>query len=84
MKIKITNSACLTKRIHLVLACFVAGMMMVPFNGSSQKKAAADTKASAYSGNYRNVFAEAGFPQDSIGKKIEQAYHDLFEGPNKV
>jgi oligosaccharide reducing-end xylanase len=84
MKIKVTNPASLPKRINLVFACFVAGTMMIPFNGNSQKKAASNTKAAAYSDNYRNVFREAGFPQDSIDKKREKAYYDLFEGQNKV
>lgn len=84
MTIKTTNPAVLPKRINLVLACFVAGTMIMPYDGNSQKKVGANTTAAAYSGNYRNVFLEAGFPQDSIDKKIEKAYYDLLEGPSKV
>jgi len=58
MTIKTTDPALLPKQINLVLACFVAGTMIMPFNGNSHKKAEPNT---AYSGNYRNVFAEAGF-----------------------
>lgn len=35
-------------------------------------------------GNYRNLFLEAGYSQDEIDKKIEKAYSDLFEGPNRI
>ncbi|HEX7070720.1 MAG TPA: glycosyl hydrolase family 8 [Rhodothermales bacterium] len=35
-------------------------------------------------GRYRNVFQEAGYDQEAIDAKLEQAYHDLFEGPNRV
>ena len=36
------------------------------------------------SGNYRNVFLEAGYKQEDIDAKLAKAYHDVFEGPNKV
>jgi len=35
-------------------------------------------------GNYRNVFLEAGYSQKDIDAKLARAYHDVFEGPNKV
>ena len=35
-------------------------------------------------GQYRNVFLEAGYKQQDIDAKLAQAYHDLFEGPNRV
>lgn len=33
---------------------------------------------------YRNVFLEAGYSQEDIDIKLAKAYHDLFEGSNKV
>jgi oligosaccharide reducing-end xylanase len=39
---------------------------------------------SFYSGKYRNVFQEFGYKQSDIERKVEKAYFDLFEGPNKV
>jgi oligosaccharide reducing-end xylanase len=33
---------------------------------------------------YRNVFREAGYKQKEIDLKLAKAYHDVFEGPNKV
>ncbi len=35
-------------------------------------------------GMYPNLFKEAGYAQDDIDRKIEKAYYDLFEGPNKI
>ena len=35
-------------------------------------------------GKYRNVFLEAGYKQDAINAKLGKAYHDLFEGPDRV
>jgi oligosaccharide reducing-end xylanase len=35
-------------------------------------------------GKYRNVFLEAGYQQEEIDAKLAKAYHDLFEGPNRV
>lgn len=35
-------------------------------------------------GEYRNVFLEAGYSQIEIDKKVAKAYFDLFEGPDKV
>jgi len=36
------------------------------------------------SGKYRNIFKEAGYKQAAIDQKVEKAYTDLFEGPNKI
>lgn len=35
-------------------------------------------------GTYRNVFLEAGYSQADIDAKLEKAYHDIFEGPDRV
>jgi len=39
---------------------------------------------SFYSGVYRNIFKEAGYQQAEIEAKLNKAYQDLFEGPNKI
>ncbi|MBJ6110855.1 glycoside hydrolase [Hymenobacter sp. BT523] len=41
-------------------------------------------KAAFYTNVYPNLFREAGYRQADIDKKVAQAYHDVFEGPNKV
>lgn len=35
-------------------------------------------------GQYRNVFLEAGYTQEAIDAKVAKAYHDVFEGPDRV
>jgi oligosaccharide reducing-end xylanase len=42
------------------------------------------TKGACETGKYRNVFLEAGYKQADIDAKLVKAYHDVFEGPNKV
>jgi oligosaccharide reducing-end xylanase len=37
-----------------------------------------------YSGKYRNLFREADYSQAAIDKKVQQAFHAVFEGPNRV
>lgn len=41
-------------------------------------------KGAFATGKYRNVFLEAGYKQADIDAKLAKAYHDVFEGPNKV
>ncbi len=36
------------------------------------------------SGKYRNLFAEMGYQQAEIDAKLAEAFHGLFEGPDKV
>ena len=41
-------------------------------------------KGAVETGKYRNVLLEAGYKQTDIDAKLAKAYHDVFEGPNKV
>jgi oligosaccharide reducing-end xylanase len=41
-------------------------------------------KSARETGKYRNVFLEAGYKREDIDAKVSKAYHDVFEGPNKV
>jgi len=41
-------------------------------------------KPAFYSGVYRNLFREAGYSQAEIDQKVANAYHDIFEGPDRV
>jgi oligosaccharide reducing-end xylanase len=52
----------------------------------SQKnmKAQKDTQGAFYTNQYRNLFLEAGYSQSDIEKKINKAYHDLFESPERI
>ncbi len=49
--------------------------------GQTQKE---NTQGAYYTGQYRNYFLEAGYSQADIDAKIQKAYHDLFEGPNRI
>lgn len=42
------------------------------------------TQGAWETGKYRNVFLEAGYSQEEIDAKLQKAYYDLFEGPNRV
>lgn len=51
----------------------------------SQKQAGKPPKNAAfYTGVYKNVFLQAGYSQAAIDAKVEKAFHDVFEGPNRV
>ena len=60
-----------------LLPAFVMGQ-----NAKTKKKGT--QKPAFESGIYRNVFREAGYSQADIDKKVEKAYYDAFEGPNRV
>ena len=42
------------------------------------------TKGAFYTNKYPNTFKLAGYSEADINAKIDKAYYDLFEGPNKV
>jgi oligosaccharide reducing-end xylanase len=47
-----------------------------------QNKAPGDPAVS--SGFYPNLFLQAGYKQPDIDEKVTKAYHDIFEGPDRV
>lgn len=51
---------------------------------STKKAARSAHKAAFETGRYRNLFLQAGYSQASIDAKVAKAYHDVFEGPNRV
>lgn len=52
--------------------------------GQSPKPGSAAHQRALKPGTYRNLFREAGYQQAEIDRKIETAYHDIFEGPQRV
>ena len=42
------------------------------------------TKGAWETGEYRNLFLEAGYSQEDIDAKLQKAYYDVFEGPDKI
>lgn len=43
-----------------------------------------NTATTYHEGAYRNLFKEAGYNQEETNKKVEKAYYDLFEGPDRI
>lgn len=65
----------------LFIAC-VLPLCGMAQNNSSKGKAA--TQKVFKNASYRNLFKEAGYNQADIDKKVEKAYKDLFEGPDRI
>lgn len=60
-------------------ACCVSIVFSQTKSNNSQK-----LKGAFYSGIYPDYFLEAGYAKKDIDAKVDNAYHDLFEGPHKV
>lgn len=68
----------------LFLALCPLMLAMTTVTGQSKKDLNPKSDAAFYTGKYRNVFQEAGYSQKAIDEKVVKAYHDVFEGPNRV
>jgi oligosaccharide reducing-end xylanase len=65
--------------ILTMMACI--GMTTVPFVAAGQSSHAVEDGSGAYaSGEYRNLFAEAGHSNAEIDARIQAAFHQLFHG----
>jgi oligosaccharide reducing-end xylanase len=51
---------------------------------NSSSTPANSKKTTFHTGAYRNLFLEAGYSQSEIDAKVNKAYTDLFEGPNRI
>ena len=76
-KLNLTRSNLFVLLAILIVSLCLSAEAQMPTNTAKNKPA-------FYSGTYRNVFKEAGYSQSEIDKKVEKAYTDLFEGPNKI
>jgi oligosaccharide reducing-end xylanase len=54
------------------------------FSQNKKENKKATRQGAFYSGTYRNLFREAGYKQKDIDEKIAKAYHDIFEGPDRI
>jgi oligosaccharide reducing-end xylanase len=54
------------------------------FAQSKKQKQKTATQPAFYSNVYPNIFLEAGYKKKDIDEKINKAYQDIFEGPNRV
>lgn len=75
------------KIIEYLKVKVVIGLMVLAVvssvNTYGQNKAETQ-KGAYYTGNYRNLFFEAGYSQAEIDAKVNQVYKDLFEGPDRI
>jgi len=67
----------------LLISCI---FLFVTYSVTAQTKKSKSEKLKKeyHTGAYRNLFLEAGYRQTEIDKKVEKAYLDLFEGPNRI
>ena len=77
---------CLKQSISMILIFgFILSVISCSVKKQSQKTTGKKTnKSSFHTGNYRNLFLEAGYNKAQIDAKVENAYRDLFEGPNRI
>lgn len=72
------------KRVNILLLCIA----VLLFNYADAQNQNAQRKAGAQpaflSGQYNNLFLQAGYSRADIDKKVDKAYHDLFEGPSRI
>lgn len=67
------------KKLNVALVMLLLIVCSKPEHAFCQNK-----KAASYSGLYRNLFQQAGYSEGAIDQKIQKAYFDIFEGPNRV
>lgn len=71
--------------INLKYLFILIPAVIIGTNGFAQTKSNSNKNNSAFvTGKYPNLLKEAGYRQADINKKLEKAYYDVFEGPNRV
>ncbi len=70
----------ITNKLILVLLIVLMNKEMVAAQNLNDHA----TGGAFYTGVYPNTFLNAGYSQKDIDAKVDAAYHDLFEGSNKV
>lgn len=71
--------------ISLLLVLGYLFLFIGPGTGQNRKISNRQIKKTiSQTGAYRNLLLEAGYNQAEIDKKVEKAYSDLFEGPNRI
>lgn len=71
------------RKKHLILLVVVSAFFAACTSNASQALAPWD-KGAFETRQYRNLFAEAGYSQSEIDKKLQEIYYNLFEGPDRV
>lgn len=68
----------------LNILCFSMSLLMLLPGAKIFGQQQTEKQGAYYTGQYRNIFMEAGYTQADIDEKIEKAYFDLFEGAGRV
>jgi len=71
-------------KISLLLITFIFLFGAYSVTAQTKKGKSEKLKKEYHTGAFRNLFLEAGYGQTEIDKKVEKAYLDLFEGPNRI
>lgn len=72
----------LLRKSFLFILLLAAGCLLYPAISIAQKKRNNNINGTTL--KYHNVFKEAGYSKADIDKKIDKAFYDVFEGPNRV
>jgi oligosaccharide reducing-end xylanase len=67
----------------LILVLLICGVGSA-FGQKKKESKKKSKKTSSQMVTYKNLFLEAGYNKEDIEKKVEKAYYDLFEGPNRI
>lgn len=81
MNIRTTKTRCI--KIGISLLVTIASISSLPVT-AQQKPVKVKSNAAFYTGKYRNLLLEAGYNKKEIEEKVNKAFYDIFEGPNKV
>ena len=76
-KIQKQNNFCFSQIIAMI---FIIVFPVLAISQNKKGKVLFDTEKP----HYRNLFKEAGYSQKDIEEKLNKAYYDVFEGPNRV
>jgi oligosaccharide reducing-end xylanase len=71
-------------RFLMLLFCITSFAVTIAFGQSQNNHTNSSAKGAFYTGVYPDLFKAAGYSQSDIDAKVAKAYHDIFEGPNKV
>lgn len=71
-------------RISLLILSLFSFHLTIVIGQKQNNTTKSTGHAAFYTGQYPNLFRQAGYSQTGIDKKLAKAYHDVFEGPNRV